>query len=59
MISPQSQTITDHLHTTPSLPCAHHRNDKQIKDHATMADLSPSAGGPHMAEATETLIYSS
>ena len=24
-----------------------------------MADSSPSAGGPHMAEATETLIYSS
>ena len=59
MISPLSQTITDHLHTTPPLPCAHHRSDKQIEDHATMANLSPSAGGPHMAEATETFIYSS
>ena len=47
------------LHTTSPLPCAHHQKDKQIKDHATMVDLSPSAGGPHVAEATETLIYSS
>ena len=39
------------LHKTSPLARAHHPNDKRINNHTTMANLSPSADGPPVAEA--------